>query len=870
MIFMETDYNIASYSIRETGEHGGTLILCKSTCDYITLPTNVDFISVILIPSSSIAVMCVYNPPTNSHYQVNCDVLMNQIESIVNSRLQGFKIIICGDFNMPDANWDTLTATTTDSSSVIDHILDIGLEQIVHFPTHISGNILDLVFINLSYSEVSSHPVSFSDHTGVVVNFITTSETTCNKTNSVTNKRLQTNVYADVSHALSTSLFSVELDVTNPGYRNHWLDYFYNIIDVNSSFIRRKRASLPYFYSSHSVHLLNKLRTAERRLSKKWSKFTYGTVKRLKQQSAASIETDTIIFTESFTSTNSSTNDCYRLLKTINQSINLPKMMKFGENVFNDSYSIACAFNRHFGDVFNKVTGTFSDFSESTLNRVSIHFDDVKTALENSSLGTGFDNVPGAFLRNSASEITFHVQKLFDSIIISGEYPSQWKNSYITPIFKSGDKCDIKCYRPISILSKLSLVFERVLYNKLYPFVAERLSRYQFGFIRKRSCQVQLLLYLHDIVKALDTNDQVFAVYLDFSKAFDKVPHHILLQKLRNFGIGGEFLLLLASYLTDRKQCVKIDGRYSFFIDVLSGVPQGSIIGPLLFIIFINDLPDSCFTSCMYLFADDSKSRSSSIEDLQRDLDRCVEWANSNGMTFNTDKTVLIHFANKHILPSPYHLTLGENIISDSCDVKDLGVKISKNLNWRSHISWKIKTCYSIFFSIKRTIPFATPISTKTRLVKAYILSSLCYCSPIWYPSQTELRSMDVMVSRVTKWVTTGTYRERLTKCKLMPIDVYLEYLDLIFFNALLAGKQDVLIWNYVTLRYDMRYNLRSSEKPVFLVSSSRRACYGQWFFNRVVKSSNKLHSNSDISLFDTPSIFKAKLKDYFLEKKKH
>ena len=252
MIFMETDYNIASYSIRETGEHGGTLILCKSTCDYITLPTNVDFISVILIPSSSIAVMCVYNPPTNSHYRVNCDVLMNQIESIVNSRLQGFKIIICGDFNMPDANWDTLTATTTDSSSVIDHILDIGLEQIVHFPTHISGNILDLVFTNLSYSEVSSHPVNFSDHTGVVVNFITTSETTCNKTNSVTNKRLQTNVYADVSHALSTSLFSVELDVTNPGYRNHWLDYFYNIIDVNSSFIRRKRASLPYFFLAFS------------------------------------------------------------------------------------------------------------------------------------------------------------------------------------------------------------------------------------------------------------------------------------------------------------------------------------------------------------------------------------------------------------------------------------------------------------------------------------------------------------------------------------------------------------------------------------------------------------------------------------------
>ena len=267
----------------------------------------------------------------------------------------------------------------------------------------------------------------------------------------------------------------------------------------------------------------------------------------------------------------------------------------------------------------------------------------------------------------------------------------------------------------------------------------------------------------------------------------------------------------------------------------------------------------------MFLFADDSKSRAHSLRLLQADVDRCVEWAAKNGMTFNTKKTVFAHFANKHTLLTPHFLKLGDHIVPDSTTVKDLGLIVDNTLNWKSHITAKIKSCYNIFYSLRRVIPFSTPLATKVQVIKAYILSSLCYLSPIWYPSRTELKSMDTLLSRVTKWITVGSYSERLQKCFLMPISLYLEYLDLTFFNALLSGKQDIQVWNFVSLRYYSRYSLRSSEKPVFNVNKTYRASYDQWFFNRVVRSANKLHEKTDISLFDSQISFKRRLKHFFL-----
>ena len=709
-------------------------------------------------------------PPSGSRLRVSSQELVNTLKPILSNHSNSSKFI-CGDFNMPDIDWDSALASSVDYADTLDCLLNAGLEQVVDFATHSSGNTLDLCFTDMSLKSIPcKRVVDFSDHIGVIANLKIENLVTAVNENT-TNISLKVKNFHAAIEDISSSLFSLILPTSHPNYVTHWLQYFHTVIDSHCTESRIKRAKYPYFYSSHTIHSLNKLHTAERRLRKQFSKYEDGNVTRLRKAASESIELDTVIFTQTFTARNAKTSDCYAFIKAINQTSHIPKSMVLEDSTFRCNYSIATASNNHFSNVFNRSVGIFTDFSPGDFNDVVFGFEEVNAALKLASLGTGLESIPGLFLRENADNLTFHVYKLFAGIVDSCEYPSQWKDSYVTPIFKSGSKMDISCYRPISILSKPSLIFERVLYNKLYSFVADRLTHRQFGFTRKRSCQSQLLLYLHDIHKSLDENSESFAVYLDFCKAFDKVPHHVLLQKLRNFGVGGNLLRLLSSYLKHRRQCVKING-------VLSG----------------------------FLFADDSKSRAHSLRLLQADVDRCVEWAAKNGMTFNTKKTVFAHFANKHTLPTPHFLKLGDHIVPDSTTVKDLGLIVDNTLNWKSHITAKIKSCYNIFYSLRRVIPFSTPLATKVQVIKAYILSSLCYCSPIWYPSRTELKSMETLLSRVTKWIKVCSYSERLQKCFLMPItgiSIQYQYIEL---NINIFHSISISISNRMKFQYQYQY----------------------------------------------------------------
>ena len=237
----------------------------------------------------------------------------------------------------------------------------------------------------------------------------------------------------------------------------------------------------------------------------------------------------------------------------------------------------------------------------------------------------GPDSIPSRFLKEYADEITPALTLIFQASLQQGEVPQDWRQAYLTPIFKKGDRSSPANYRPISLTSVCSKVIEHSQVMK-HIEVHGILSDQQHGFRKRRSCDSQFIMTLQDLAAGMDEGQQIDAILPDFSKAFDKVPHERLAVKLRHYGIQGNLLQWIQSFLRDRCQQVRVEGQSSTSIPVVSGVPQGTVLGPLLFLLYINDLPQKV-SSTARLFADDSLlylkiSSPADAAELQRDLDR--------------------------------------------------------------------------------------------------------------------------------------------------------------------------------------------------------------------------------------------------------
>lgn len=237
---------------------------------------------------------------------------------------------------------------------------------------------------------------------------------------------------------------------------------------------------------------------------------------------------------------------------------------------------------------------------------------------------TGPDNIPGKLLRLAADEIAPLLTLIFNKSLSTGQVPNDWLTANITPIYKKGDKTTPGNYRPVSLTSICSKIMEHIIHSNIMRHLDKHniLTDKQHGFRSKHSCETQLLMTTHDLIYALDHNTQTDMIIMDFSKAFDTVPHNRLLYKLNKYGITDNLHLWISNFLTKRKQRVVVDGEHSDWTNVRSGVPQGTVLGPLLFLLYINDLPHG-ISSTVRLFAD---------------LDTLTKWQDNWQMTFNTDK----------------------------------------------------------------------------------------------------------------------------------------------------------------------------------------------------------------------------------------
>ena len=344
----------------------------------------------------------------------------------------------------------------------------------------------------------------------------------------------------------------------------------------------------------------------------------------------------------------------------------------------------------------------------------------------------GIDGIGPNVLKFCATSLCGPIHHLFSLCVHFQSIPAEWRVHCITPIFKSGDKSKVQNYRPISLLCSISKVFEKLIFN-IIDHVSSFVSDFQFGFCQHYSTTHQLLLFLSSIFNSFDQRSQTDCIYLDLRKAFDTVP---TMSFCSSFGPLA-LLVTSGSYLSFRSQCVSINGILSDNLPVISGVPQGSILGPILFLIYVNDLPSTASSSTALMFADDTKCyRSISCPDdcllLQQDLDSISDWCTTWNLSFNSNKCATIHFSRSSPpTTSTYHLN--GDLISDTDHHQDLGI-MSSDLSWSNHYDSISAKAYKTLGLIRCSFYHTSSIYTKKVLYTSIIRPQILYGSQIWRP----------------------------------------------------------------------------------------------------------------------------------------
>ena len=458
-------------------------------------------------------------------------------------------------------------------------------------------------------------------------------------------------------------------------------------------------------------------------------------------------------------------------------------------------------FNEYFASVFLPKSSTnnrkLDCMNPKTFEEISsIEISECEVEHYLNSLDTskayGPDGIPPRLLKECSKEISSSLCSLFNKSIETGRVPREWKKANVIPIHKKDCVEPVTNYRPISLLPVVSKVLERCIFNNIYPFIRVLINNVQHGFLRNRSCVTQLLGVLHDIGKSLDNNRQVDVLYLDFSKAFDSVDHAILLQKLQLHDINGSLLRWFDSYLNDRQQRVVIEGAASSWSPVSSGVPQGSILGPLLFVIFINDLPDNLSSSTnSSLYADDSKlySKIRSVDNcqsLQEDLTMLENWCTNSRMNFNAGKCKVLTVTRKR-KPINFPYRVRGNELSSCKAEKDLGLLVSSDLKWGPHILKTVAKANKMLGLLKRSCFEITNTQVRRTLYLTLVRSQLTYGCEVWCPSSRQLSlKIEGVQRRATLWILMKnrgelSYVKRLRKLNLIPLVYDREQKDLIF-----------------------------------------------------------------------------------------
>ena len=429
-----------------------------------------------------------------------------------------------------------------------------------------------------------------------------------------------------------------------------------------------------------------------------------------------------------------------------------------------------------------------------------------------------------------------------------------WKKAIIAAIYKKGKKSDPGNYRPVSLTSVISKVMESIVRDAMVEHLMKNnlFTDNQHGFVPGRDCIAQLLIWMEIWTKMIEDGVCFDAIYTDFSKAFDSVPHARLFVKMEALGIRGDILKWVKSFLSGRTQCVNVDGAFSSWKKVISGIPQGSVIGPILFVIFINDMPEQVIHNFCKLFADDCKlfgPVNASGENLvQSDLAKLEQWSKIWQLPFNAKKCKVMHFG--HNNPKRKYVLNGQELEATRAE-KDLGVMVDDNLKFHIHTASAAKKANQMLGVIKRTY-VTRDADTITTLYKSMVRPHLEYGNAIWGPCYVgDLKSVEGVQRRATKMVSEIrelSYEDRLRTLKLPSMEYRRKRGDMIqcfkVMNGLVRIKAEELFTPIPS------NNTRGHGQRV-LRTKAHKATRMKSFSQRTIKSWNSLPSE----VINSPSV---------------
>lgn len=744
------------YSHSTNLKGGGVLIAVRRNyfSELLFSDSSVEFIAVkIKLDTSYIIVSTVYFPlnPSTSFCHVFLESISNKLLPFINKNVD---FIILGDFNFPDLNWmmddNVFIPSNTNASSALicDFLASLGASQINKIPNS-RGTYLDLFFYTnfRSYkleacddiagsSSVYHSPVSISLYfykrsnnfnfvkNCTVFDYLHADHDSINNYLSNVN---WTNILSNININSSVDLFNKLLSDA--------IEKFVPKLVIKKSYMRKN----PWF--TKELKQLEVLRNkCHRKFKRTGSLSDHLQFKSLRSQFCClnrflynnyviDIEDDIRCNPKRF----------WRFIKLKNQNNSLPSFMEFKGQKSDNPVTICNYFADYFKSVF------VEDISHTPIvscNNPNIVFSDldVVEALCNmdASKGPGSDGLPVSFLKHCAIGFAAPLCLLFNLSLKQGSFPDAWKISKVIPIHKSGSRSEVTNYRGIAILSCIPKLFESMVNKVIYFYSKNCISGRQHGFFPGRSTVTNLAVFQNNLINSIIARVQVDVVYTDFAKAFDKLNHRILLEKLSKLNCDIIPLNWLMSYLSNRKMYVKIDDTSSDCFLASSGVPQGSHLGPLLFILFINDVVD-CFeyADCI-LFADDMKIFAKISCELdrdlfQRDLNMFCDWCVSNRMLVNVDKCQVITYS-KAKKPIEFNYLLNHHLLRRVNVVKDLGVIFSSDLSFNSHIDAVVNKAYSMLAFIKRNSKDFHDTLTFKSLYTSFVRSQLEYASVIWSP----------------------------------------------------------------------------------------------------------------------------------------